>query len=218
MAEAETDPTRNDDAASKATSNWLSIAKDIFPQLHDRLGSTEAAKAKLRALFDDPETRLRIRRVDANGEEVPNTRRSVGVEFCQDHLSVVPDPDSGDDRIAVDYSEPYVDYYTGGHWELEVRRRDVERLHPELAAPPPPPTVGAETRAIAHLVPMLKLRRDAMSKDEAWAECNPKFSISHAGFENHVWPTAREQAELQRKAPAGRKPARRKTPTRQPIK
>jgi hypothetical protein len=137
MARAETDPTRIDDAASKASSDWLSIVKDIFPQTHDHLGSTEATKAKLRALFDDPETRLRIRRVDANGEEVPNTRRSVGVEFCQDHLSVVPDPNSGDDHIAVDYSDPYVDYYTpGGHWELEVRRRDVERLHPELATPP----------------------------------------------------------------------------------
>ena len=115
--------------------DWVSIVEDLFPRWRDRLGSNEAAKAKLRALFDDPETRLRIRRIDANGEEVPDTRRSVGVEFCQRHLSAVPDPDSGNDQIAVDYSDPYPDYYTpGGHWKLEVRRVDVE-CHERLNFP-----------------------------------------------------------------------------------
>jgi hypothetical protein len=214
MAEAKTDLTRNDDAALKASSNWLSIIKDIFPQLHDHFGSTEAVKAKLRALFDDPETRLRIRRVDANGEEVPNTRRSVGVKFCQDHLWVAADPDSGDDHIAVDYSDPYVDYYTpGGHWELEVRRRDVKRLHPELAPPPAPTTVGAETRAIAHLKPLLQSHGDAMSKDKVRNACE-QFKLSGAGFDDRVWPAAREAAGLSREAPAGRK---RRTPTETEI-
>jgi hypothetical protein len=140
MAQAKSDPTPIDDTASKAaSSDWLSIVDDIFPRCN-RLGSSETAKAKLRALFDDPETRLRIRRVDASGKEVSDTRRSVGVEFCQRYLSVVSDPDRGDDQMAVDYGEPSADYYTpGGRWVLEVRRRDVERwerLHPELAAPP----------------------------------------------------------------------------------
>jgi len=88
----------------------------------------------------------------------------------------------------------------------------------QIAAPPPAPppqaTAGAEMRAIAHLKPLLKLHRDAMSKDEAWKECKP-FNISYNGFENHVWPTARELAGLERKAPAGRK--RRKPKDIKPI-
>jgi hypothetical protein len=122
----------------------------------------------------------------------------------------------GVDHLWVDY-RPYVHEdrsLFGWSRDFVVRRSDVERwerLHPELAAPPLPPpppppqtTAGAETRAIAHLKPLLKLRRDAMSKDEAWKECE-QFSISRNGFENHVWPTARAQAGLERKAPAGRK-------------
>jgi hypothetical protein len=154
MARAKSLSTPIDDIASKASSNWWSITK-VFPRWRDRLGSSEAAKAQLRALFDDPETRLRIRRVGANGKEVFDTRRSVGVEFCQRHLSVVSDPDSGDDQIAVNYGEPYVDYDTpGGRWVLEVRRRDIEHwegLHPELAAAAPSTTVGAKPAASASI-------------------------------------------------------------------
>jgi hypothetical protein len=85
-----------------------------------------------------------------------------------------------------------------------VRRTDIE-LAP--AAPPPPPpktTAGAEPLAITHLTPMLKLRGDAMSKDEAWKQCK-QFTISGAGFRYRVWPTARQQAGLEPKAPAGKK-------------
>jgi hypothetical protein len=122
--------------------------------------------------------------------------------------------------LVVDYTDSadvYLDvYYPDSHWEFYVRRLDVERwerLYPELAPSPPPPlpppvpaptTAGAEARAIAHLKPLLDRRGDAMSKDEAWGECK-QFNISYAGFENNVWPTARERAGLERKAPAGRK-------------
>jgi hypothetical protein len=98
------------------------------------------------------------------------------------------------------------------------RSRRGPQNNPSIAAPPLPPppspsppppapqtTVGAEARAIAHLKPLLDRRRDAMSKDEAWKECK-QFTISRNGFENHVWPTARERAGLERKARAGKKP------------
>ena len=94
------------------------------------------------------------------------------------------------------------------------RSRRGPQNNPSIAAsppsPPPPPlpvpqtTVGAEARAITHLTPMLKLLGDAMSKSEARAECK-QFNISGAGFRYHVWPTARERAGLERKAPPGKK-------------
>jgi hypothetical protein len=225
MAEAETDPTRIDDAASKAgPSNWLSIIKDVFPRWRDRLGSSKDAKDALEALLCDRETRCATHKVDASGEEILGTSGFLNAEFWPDRLLWERDADGGDDHLVVDYTDSadvYLDvYYPDSHWEFYVRRLDVERwerLHQELAAPPPPPpppsppppppqtTAGAETRAIAHLKPLLELRRDAMSKGHAWEECK-QFNISYAGFENHVWPTARVQAGLERKAPAGRKP------------
>jgi len=219
MARAETDPT--DDLPPKTgPSNWLLIVEDVFPRWRDRLGSSEDAKDELNDLLCNPLTRSARHKVDASGKEIPDTNRHVDHPgFWQDRLLLVPDADGGDDHLEVDYGDAYLDFYSpGGHWKFYVRRLDVERwerLYPELAAPPPPPppapppsapqtTAGAEARAIAHLKPLLELRGDAMSRREAWKECKP-FNISCAGFFNHVWPTARELAGLERKAPAGRK-------------
>jgi hypothetical protein len=211
MARAKSLSTPIDDIASKASSNWLLLAN--VPQRW-RARSSKDAKDKLDALLCDPETRTKICHVDANGEETgavsfPDT------EFWQGRLVLVPDEDGGDDHLVVDkpavsrsmhYGDPHVDYYSpDGHWKFYVRRLDVERwerLRPELA---PKTTAGAEARAIERLTPLLKTRGDAMSKDEAWEECN-QFNISRVGFDDRVWPTARDRAGLQRKAPAGRNP------------
>jgi len=86
------------------------------------------------------------------------------------------------------------------HW-IFVTSKGLNRVETALG---PKATAGAEKRAISHLKPLLDVRRDAMSKGEAWNECK-QFNISHAGFENHVWPKARELAGLERKAPPGKK-------------
>ena len=84
---------------------------------------------------------------------------------------------------------------------IVVSRESLDQLKKALG---PKATAGAQQRAIAHLKPMLEQRGDAMSKGEAWEECK-QFNISYAGFENHVWPKARELAGLERKAPPGKK-------------
>jgi hypothetical protein len=208
MAGAKANPTRIDDAASKASSNWLSIVEDVFARWRDRLGSSKDAGQKLVNLLCDPETRSKIYRVDASGEEDPATVCFPDTEFWPGRLVLDPDADGGDDHLVVNYGDTNSDFYDpDGHWKFDVRRLDVERwerLFPELAPPSSPTTAGAEARAIAHLKPLLELRRDAMLRDEAWEECK-QFNISRVGFEDRVWPTARLQAGLQSKAPAGRK-------------
>jgi len=180
------------------------------------LGSSEAARSKLEALLCDSETRSAKQRISASGEA---TRDLLPTHFWENSASlwVLTSVDDGVDYLEIHWPD-YEDIYHGRS-EFLVRRADVERwerLYPELAAPPapeppppPPPsppktTAGAEARAIAHLKPLLDLRRDAMSKGEAWEECE-HFTISYAGFERRVWPAAREKAGLEREAPAGRK-------------
>jgi hypothetical protein len=197
--------------AADASSNWLSV-KDIFLRWRDRLGSSKDAKDEVEALLCDPETRSANHRVDASGKEILGTSGFLNAGFWPSRLLLVPDADGGADHLVVDYTDSadvYLDvYFPDSHWEFYVRRTDVERwesLYPELAPPlPPQATAGAEKRAIAHLKPLLERHGDAMSKDEAWKECE-QFSISRNGFENHVWPRTRELAGLERKAPAGRK-------------
>jgi hypothetical protein len=88
----------------------------------------------------DSETVSKIYRVNGSGEEIP---RGYGdAEFWQHRLVLVPDEDGGDDHLVVDYGDAVLEFHDpDGHWEHDVRRRDVEdyeRLHPELAEPPPP--------------------------------------------------------------------------------
>jgi hypothetical protein len=145
MAEAETDSTRNDDAASKAGSNWL-LLEDVFQRWRVRLKSSHEAVDELNALLRDRETRSRIRRVDTGGEEISDTVTFLNAQFWQDHgalLSVVPDADGVGDRLAIDYTDTAEIYLPDGYWEFSVRRTDVERwesLYPELAAPLPAPS------------------------------------------------------------------------------
>ena len=150
MATAKTDPTPTHDTASKASSNWLSIVKDVFPRWRDRLGSAEDAKAQLEALLCDPETRSANHKVDASGEEIPNTSGFLNAEFWPDRLLWKPDADGGDDHLVVDYTDSadvYLDvYFPDGHWEFFVRRTDVERWErlyfPTTATPAPSKVPG----------------------------------------------------------------------------
>jgi len=146
MARAETDPT--DDLPPKTgPSNWLSIVKDLVPRWCDRLGSSSEAADAIYGLLRDPETRSAKHRVDASGKEIPDTSEYLDAGFWPDRLSLKPDPDGGDDHLAVDFSEYediyWDDYSPGWRWEGYVRALDIarwERLYPELAAPPPAPT------------------------------------------------------------------------------
>ncbi len=110
---------------------WLSIVEDVFPVWRDRRGSSEDARVDLYALLRDRDTRSAKRRVDANGKEIPGTVRFLDADFWLDPLSLEPDPDCGDDRLAVDYSDHediYWDHYSPGwRWEFLVWRTDVER-------------------------------------------------------------------------------------------
>ena len=192
---------------------------DVFPRWRDRLRPSRDEPSKdagqyLVNLLCDPDTRTKMYRVYASGEEIPDTVCFPKGELWQGRLVRVPDPDGGDD-LEVNYEgwDPYLEYYDpNGHWEFDVRRRDSKRwecLYPELAAPAPQTTAGAEKQAIAHLTPLLKTCRNAISKADAWEECS-QFKISYDGFNNRVWPAARVSAGLEQKAPAGRK--RRKPP------
>jgi hypothetical protein len=136
-----------DDAAPKASSGWVSIVEDLFPQWRVRLKSSHEAVYELNALLRDRETRSRIRRVDTGGEEISDTVTFLNSQFWQDHgalLSVVPDADGVGDRLAINYTDTAEIYLPDGYWEFSVRRTDVERwessLYPELAAPLPAPS------------------------------------------------------------------------------
>jgi hypothetical protein len=149
MAEADTDPTRSDDAASKASSPWL-LLEDVFQRWRVRLKSSHEAKGELEALLRDRDTRSRIRRVDTGGEEISDTT-FLNALFWQDHgalLSVVPDADGVGDHLGIDYTDYadiyWDDYSPGWRWEFSVRRLDVER-HERLYFPTPaPPSLGNE--------------------------------------------------------------------------
>ena len=91
------------------------------------------------------------------------------------------------------------------HW-IYVTRASLDRVEEALG---PKATAGAETRAIAHLKPLIERYGEAMSKDEARKHCE-QFKLSGAGFDDRVWPAAREAAGLPRQAPAGKKPRKSK--------
>jgi hypothetical protein len=128
-----------------ASSNWLSIVKEVFPQWCDRLGSSSDGADAVYDLLCDRDTRCAKHRVDASGKEIPGTASFVD-GFWPDHrdcLVVLPDASGGDqDRLVIDYGDDiyWDDYSPGWRWEFYVRRLDVarwEQVHPELAASPP---------------------------------------------------------------------------------
>jgi hypothetical protein len=66
------------------------------------------------------------------------------------------------------------------------------------------PTV--ETEATHPLASLLRKKKNNLSRAEALAWCEEKgFKLSGRGFQNRVWPDARREAELDPKAPSGRK-------------
>jgi hypothetical protein len=141
MAEAKTDSTRINEAAWKASSNWL-LLEDVFQRWRARLGLGQEAVEEVYALLCNRETRSQKWRVDTSGEEIPNTLSFLNAQFWQERpcLSVVPDADGVGDRLGIDYMD-YVDVYSlpNERMAFSVRRLDVERWegsHPELAAPP----------------------------------------------------------------------------------
>jgi hypothetical protein len=84
---------------------------------------------------------------------------------------------------------------------IVVMRASLDQFEKALG---PAATAGAETRAIAHLRPLLE-HNPAMSKDTARKACK-QFKLSGEGFEKRVWPDARVAAGLSRKASPGAKP------------
>ena len=83
MAEANTDPTRT-------SSPWLSIIKGVFPRWCDRLGLSKDAGQALVNLLCDADTRTKMYRVDASGEEISHTVSSPDIEFWPGRLVLGP--------------------------------------------------------------------------------------------------------------------------------
>jgi hypothetical protein len=144
---AETDPTRIDDPP-KASSDWLLIVKDVFPQWRDRLESSWDAADEVYYLLRDSETVSAKCRVDASGKEIPDTAKFLYAEDWQDrrdNLLLEPDPDGGARTLKIlddEYIHPG-DKLPGERTEFYVQRLDRdrwERRYPTLAAPPPAPS------------------------------------------------------------------------------
>jgi hypothetical protein len=87
------------------------------------------------------------------------------------------------------------------HW-LYVTRASVAKLMKRK----PAATVAAETRAVAHLADLLK-RNPEMKVSQAREAC-AGFNLSGLGFKTRIWPAAREEARLPRRASSGRKSVR----------
>jgi hypothetical protein len=69
----------------------------------------------------------------------------------------------------------------------------------------PSTTAAQENVAIKGLATLLKTNRD-LKKADALARCREMgFAPTDRGFQNRVWPGARKQADLDAKAPPGRK-------------
>jgi hypothetical protein len=78
------------------------------------------------------------------------------------------------------------------------------RFEPQKSYPVLAPTDRDETAAIKALAPHLR-NNPQLKRDKAAAWCRTAgFKVSDRGFQNRVWPRARELAGLEAKAPSGR--------------
>jgi hypothetical protein len=89
------------------------------------------------------------------------------------------------------------------HW-LFVTRASLDKFMEAK----PAATAGAEDRAAKHLAGVLKMDPD-MKRQDALHECR-KFNLTNRGFQNRVWPKARQLAKLP-PARAGAKSKRKST-------
>jgi hypothetical protein len=100
------------------------------------------------------------------------------------------------------------DVFTKRYGLIILRADDVMRLWPStIEAEGENPTVAAAKRATKTLVTMLLANPD-MTLQGAMQICCPGFGVSQRQVRSDVWPNAREEAGLPRKAPPGRKPKR----------
>jgi len=152
MVRAKTDPTRNDDAASKAEpSPWLSF-EDAFEQWC-RLGSSELARGNLRAFLRSGVPTLELL-VHFGGAETRSVKYSdfwkntadVWVETdvdAKDHLRVnCPSSYYPASVEYVSYFLPTVDF-----------EHETARLYPTTAPPPPAPS---KEPALSEVLPRQK--------------------------------------------------------------
>jgi hypothetical protein len=88
------------------------------------------------------------------------------------------------------------------HLPKSPPRFEPQESHPVLAATT---TARDETAAIKALASQLRID-SKLKRDEARSWCRKEgFNLSWRGFQQRVWPSAREQAELEVRAPPGRK-------------
>jgi hypothetical protein len=137
-------------------SRWLAV-EDVFQRWRDRLGSSQEAVDELEGLLRNRETCSAIQHTSASGEI---THDILHAQFWRDVARLEVDTDAdGVDRVRVEYPVyVHTDYSLfGGSTEFLVRAVDDvqrwERLHPELAPPPPSKAPTAVEKGAARAKP-----------------------------------------------------------------
>jgi hypothetical protein len=90
------------------------------------------------------------------------------------------------------------------YWIFLTRESLDAYLQKKAAGARPRATARAETAAISELAAMLQ-GNENMRREEAAKHCVAKFGVTGRGFQQRIWPQAREKAGLPPMAPRGRK-------------